>query len=193
MSEAARDDLLRLVPPDFGRDELIDWPVMEAAWGTGFPSDYRWFLEHYGAGSFNDSVHVRAPAGPDPTAVAAAARHLAEGLAWLEEHSSKPPPYPAFPARPGLIRWGGSIAGDDAFWLVDGPEPDAWPVVIWDRGLTEWITRPPGMTELLLQILTAPDDDQPMSMISSKPGHAIRFINDRVVATLPDPWPNLSD
>ncbi|WP_157435644.1 hypothetical protein [Actinospica robiniae] len=182
--------------PEFGRDELIDWPSVEAAWGVGFPRDYKRFLRHYGVGSFNDSLHVFAPAGPDRAAVAAATEGLAGGLAWLREHSrggSGTPPYPAYPARPGLIRWGTSIAGDDAFWLVDVADPDAWPIVIWDRGMTEWITRPPGMTELLLQVLTAPVDDQAMSMIGSAPGRPVRFVNEQIVNTLQDPWPDLLD
>jgi hypothetical protein len=191
----AFDDLLRLVPPEFGCDELIDWSAMEAAWGVGFPSDYRWFLEHYGAGSFNDSLHVFAPAGPDQAAVAAETEGLASGLAWLREHSrgGSGTPYAAYPTQPGLIRWGTSFTGDDTFWLVSGADPDLWPVVVWDRGRTEWITHPPGMVELLRQVLTAPVDDRAMSMISSMPGRPTRFVNERILDSLRDPWPDLPD
>jgi hypothetical protein len=37
----AFDELLRLVPAEFGWDELIDWPVVEAVWGVGFSNDYK--------------------------------------------------------------------------------------------------------------------------------------------------------
>jgi len=141
-------------------------------------------------GSFNDSLHVFAPAGPDGAAVANDTEGLAGGLAWLREHSregSGTPPYSAYPARPGLIRWGASFTGDDAFWLVDGADPDVWPVVVWDRGLTEWITRPPGMVELLLQVPTAPANDRAMSMISATPGRPVRFVNGHIVNSLRNP------
>lgn len=83
------------------------------------------------------------------------------------------------------------FTGDDAFWLVDGADPDAWRVVVWNRGLAERFIHPPGMVELLLRILTAPVDDRAMSLIDSKPGRPVRFVNDRIVNTLRDPWPDL--
>lgn len=193
MLSNSREQLLRLSPPDFGQDEQVDWPAMEAAWNIPFPSDYKWFLKHYGPGSFNDSLYVIALAGPDQAQVTAATAELAGSLASLAEHDVESPPYPAYPARPGLVRWGTNFTADDAHWLVDGPDPDSWPIVVWDRGMCEWITRPPGMIELLLQILTAPEGERAMSMMSSVPGRPVRFVNRHLENTLKDPWPDLAN
>lgn len=57
---AAQDDLLRLVPPldDVDADVDVDWAQIEDAPGVELPGDYKWLVERYGPGSFNDFLYI---------------------------------------------------------------------------------------------------------------------------------------
>ncbi|MFD7448744.1 hypothetical protein [Kitasatospora sp. NPDC059827] len=44
--------LAKILPPDLGTDEGIDWSAAETRWGTRLPRDYMAFMSVYGAGSF---------------------------------------------------------------------------------------------------------------------------------------------
>jgi hypothetical protein len=184
---------MELVSPEFGKDERIDWRQVEAAWGIDFPADYKEFMKHYGTGAFNNSLFVIDSPAVDPAGAEQANRHLKEGLAWLKEHGG-PAPYEAYPVRPGLVRWGTSYEGDDAFWLVNGTQPDQWTTVVWSRGYSEWTEYACGMVELLVRFFTNPMGcGVDLSMISSVPGRPIRFVNEGLENLMTDPWPDLME
>jgi len=44
----------RILLPDLGADEEIDWVAAETRWGTRLPRDHKAFMPVWGAGSFAD-------------------------------------------------------------------------------------------------------------------------------------------
>jgi hypothetical protein len=185
--------LTQAVAPEYGCDEAVDWNRVSSVWNTGFPDDYREFMATYGAGSFNDSLHVIAPPSSEREVMNAVVQSLADGLAWLRDNSQVEPPWDAYPKRPGLVQWGTTNAGDDCFWLISGDEANVWPVVTWNRGLAEWVEHPPGMARLIVEVVTRPSSDRAVDMISSAPRRPVRFINERLIDSFSDPWPDLLD
>ena len=53
--------LARLMSPEFGCDEEVDWCAAETRWKTRFPSDYRAFMRRYGGGTVTGEVSILLP------------------------------------------------------------------------------------------------------------------------------------
>lgn len=51
---------------------------------------------------------------------------------------------------------GGGIGGEHRFWLTEEPDPDDWPVVVWDK--KDWRRYDLGMVDVML--LTVAGTDQ---------------------------------
>ncbi|MGW6915308.1 hypothetical protein ACWGB8_16045 [Kitasatospora sp. NPDC054939] len=62
-------------------------------------------------------------------------------------------PYPVHPEPGGLLAWGSNLNADQFFWLTEGDDPDAWPVVAFYRGLEEWDRFDGGFASFLLAVL----------------------------------------
>ncbi|MFR9797224.1 hypothetical protein ACL02U_15135 [Streptomyces sp. MS06] len=60
MHSAVRE-LQRLLPPPSAGVEVLSWGEVRAEWGTGFPRDYRDFMEVYGRGSIDNLIVVATP------------------------------------------------------------------------------------------------------------------------------------
>jgi hypothetical protein len=67
---------MRLAPaPAEGSAVVIDWEQFEGSLGVTLPSDYKWLIEAYGPGTFDDFFYVLQPASPfEPIRLAESAR-----------------------------------------------------------------------------------------------------------------------
>ncbi|MEV7816113.1 SMI1/KNR4 family protein [Streptomyces flaveolus] len=151
--------LRQVLPPDLGADEHIDWQAAEARWGTRFPRDYMAFMSVYGVGSIG-SQHSIGEVGIDaplPT----------ESPLWphgdlQEETENARATWEDLGGQEGLdiepehiLAWGNTSGADILCWLTTDPDPDQWPVLIFDRQmlLEPFTIFRCGMVEFLRKLL----------------------------------------
>ena len=125
--------LRRLLPPpadpvEPGRPD--GWPAVEAALGTGLPSDFKAFIERYGSGVVDDFLYLFNPftQGQDGNLLAEKDRVLA---AYRQTRARFPDrlPLPPFPDEGGVLPLGRTDNGDELYWVTQG-QPDRWPVAL---------------------------------------------------------------
>ncbi|MBV1938361.1 SMI1/KNR4 family protein [Streptomyces sp. BV286] len=146
-----RDDLLRLVPPPGGAETDVDWSQVEDALGVTLPGDYKWLVERYGPGSFNDFLYILQPSSPfHPTRLVESANRAAEILDELRE-SGVGIPYEV----DELLPVGKTDNGDIVYW-VTRPEdaPDSWTIVANGARNLKWPHFDGGIVEFLVAVLS---------------------------------------
>jgi hypothetical protein len=132
------------------------WEKVENRLGSALPEDYKSFVDSYGTGSFDDFISVYNPFAAnenlnlfyvlDVLYQADRGTHLKIGYDWTAVH-----PFKLFPAREGLLPWGGTASfGDFFFWQVKG-SPQSWETIfynlrsgeyeVWKYPLTEFLYR----------------------------------------------------
>lgn len=55
------ESALVVAPPRRPLAAPVDWATLEANIGTALPDDYKWIIERYGPGSFDEFLHVLEP------------------------------------------------------------------------------------------------------------------------------------
>lgn len=162
----AIERLATLMPPPQARPAVPPWHLALAEVGFQFPDDYRDFVDHYGSGLINDQLLIWAPSlmldGVGEGEARKGFSGLVEGtpaqmndyLAELHEDEPDENPYPVHPDEGGLVAWGKNYYSPNSFfWLTDGPDPNAWPVVAWNRSGT-WHRFDGGFGDFLVANLT---------------------------------------
>ncbi|GAA2091875.1 SMI1/KNR4 family protein [Actinomadura alba] len=155
--------LAKVLPPDLGADEEIDWSAAEARWGKRFPRDYMAFMSIYGAGSFAE-VSVLMPLPK-------------EYIQWdpgtfEEETENARDTWEMLDGQEGLdidpdhiLAWGITSGPDILCWLTTDPDPDNWPVLVCGRHTQDDFTLfPCGMVEFLHRLLLDEYDPYPLSI-----------------------------
>ncbi|MQS15922.1 hypothetical protein F7Q99_27620 [Streptomyces kaniharaensis] len=142
----------------------MPWSAALRAIGIGLPSDYREFIDVFGAGEIRGDLGILDPL-PRPGGVNVAdgisrmVRRTTEdiGLEFraMREESFDLCPYQVYPEAGGLLMWAGNYNGDICFWLTEGADPDRWPVIVWHRGRFPdgWSRYDMGMVEFLLLVV----------------------------------------
>ena len=140
MSGAGRlaEDLARLTalaPPPARPLEATghDWAAIEAATGLRAPEAWRSYLARYGTGAIGGFLWVLNPFSANPALNAGAIRHLRDSYAAMK--ADVPADHPRDPAR--LLPFALTDNGDSLSWLAEGPDPDAWTVLIHDKSQAE--------------------------------------------------------
>lgn len=168
-----------------------DWPALSAAYGHGFPTDYRDFVAAFGEGSFNQGgVMVTLP-------------QLDRDTGWpvdrLPDDTAADPIMQLWrrPEEAGrhclrdMLLWGETSSADVLCWLTEDPDPDRWPVAVWSRGEGTWELYEDGMAGFLARLFTAGYDHNPVSTATVW-GRPPRFLHTREEARLSeaglDPW-----
>ena len=125
--------LRRLLPPpahpvEAGRPD--GWAEVEAALGTGLPSDFKAFTELYGSGTIDDFLYLFNPftQGQDGNLLVERDRVLA---GYRQTRAGFPDrlPWPPFPEPGGVLPLGRTDNGDELYWVTQG-QPDGWPVAL---------------------------------------------------------------
>jgi len=133
--------------------------------GHAFPSDYRWFMEHYGYGTVNDYLHVLAltpwsPRGKDTDPVdellhwsqnidsCAGERHAPDScdITWHGTQLS----FAADQPDGLLLCWGKDDGGNLHYWARNSGSPDEWPIMTYWRPTAAWFRFDGGFVEFLL-------------------------------------------
>jgi hypothetical protein len=134
-------------------ESKVDWPAAEAELGVRLPADYRAFVERFGAGSINQELYVDTPFAPSAHFdLIAAHAEWADALRQLHQEFPEYEPYPPYPPPGGLLLWGKTNTRVSLSWHTDGPDPDAWPVVLFDD--VDWVDCGRGFLDILLDHLT---------------------------------------
>ncbi|MFH8388025.1 hypothetical protein ACH4E7_45370 [Kitasatospora sp. NPDC018058] len=180
--------LIELMPPRPGAGDAIDWDHVAEHTGKRFPSDYRDFVAHYGAGSLNNSFWVGIPIDDDPGPWAPST------LTSLTDHGFgllrlKPGDDPDLTER---ISWATDSSANHAFWDTADPDPDSWPVLVLAR-YGDWFPYNGGMADFLVDLITNPDEMRMGVMAAEEP--VFSFIHWREEQRLreagEDPWTHL--
>jgi hypothetical protein len=192
---AALETLRQLMPPTAESDTSVDWAQMSESWGKEFPSDFRHFIEAYGAGTIEDCLSVLKPEprgaepGPDDMLMETANAESA----WTREPKSAD----LVDTAPELIAWGLDSSSDLLCWDASGDNPESWPVLVRSRGDNLWSRYDCGMVEFLVRVLRADFADCPLSDVSLWGRHQAAFLNRREYQRLLnaglDPWTGESD
>ncbi|MET8872210.1 hypothetical protein [Nocardia sp. NPDC004604] len=125
-------------PPlsDSGGDRF-DWDDLAARTGWRYPSDYRSFVETFGAGGeISETIGIESP----PPA----------GVEYRVDRQA------VYPPADGLHRWGSDDAADDFYWRCTDPDPDRWTVAVRTRDShdgKQWFDYPMGMVDFLIGLL----------------------------------------
>ncbi|MEO3799635.1 SMI1/KNR4 family protein [Nonomuraea sp. B1E8] len=155
--------LAKILPPDLGADEEIDWSAAEARWGTRFPRDYMAFMSIYGAGSFAE-VGILMPLPKeyiqwDPGTFEEETEHARDTWEMLggQEGLDIDPNH--------ILAWGITSGPDILCWLTTNPDPDQWPVLVCGRHTPEDFTLfPCGMVEFFRRLLLDEYNPYPLSI-----------------------------
>jgi hypothetical protein len=182
-------------PPPADGVVPVPWELAPEALGFQLPADYRAFANQYGSVSISNELHIYTPsAGPSPKTGQPPGF---EGFlynttdpygycAWLAEvyrdGDYEECPYPLFPAEGGVLKWGNNYNSDHFFWLMQGPDPDRWPVAAKFHSMREWDLFEGGFLEFLLAAVTEQypyhDDVVPGGLKQAGDGRAYRFRGD---------------
>jgi hypothetical protein len=127
-----------------GHRRTVDRQSAERELGLRLPHDYKRLAETFGAGTFDDHLHLCAPG----------ARHLDLDLfiaGRAEFAEPVPPGGPAF----RLLRW--AVAAESSFCrLVEDPDPDRWPVLARGDKPDPWERFDCSSAEFIHRMLTDP-------------------------------------
>lgn len=146
-----------------GAGSALPWGESRTAFGLELPADYRAFVDAFGAGTVGSRLTLSTPwplhdAEAGITGLRAMLDEAAEIGALLRALREEFPaafPYAFHPEPGGLLGWAGGVGGEQCFWLTEDPDPDAWPVVVWDKA--DWRRYDVGMVALLVRALTKAD------------------------------------
>ena len=121
----------------------VPWERSREACGVEFPADYREFIDLLGPGDLRGYLGVSAPwpwygSPQGETGFAGftgiTTDEMGPVFRKMREEDPALCPFPIFPEKGGLLAWGGTVQGDQFFWLTSDPDPMEWPVVAWFRG-----------------------------------------------------------
>jgi hypothetical protein len=119
----AVQSMTELIPPPLPRPAPTPWEAAPAQIGfqfPGFPADYRNFVDLYGGGLLNGDLIVHVPMKDPPRP------GLSHGFKGFAEHAAAR----AGQSREDLLAWGDCNRGEsNAFWLMNGDDPNQWPVL----------------------------------------------------------------
>ena len=147
----SQDDLGRLAPAPVRRVALPDWDSVEATLGVRLPSDYKWLVERYGPGSFDEFLYVFQPGSPvEPFQLELQAGQTIRALDYLRR-GGEVIPY----ENSELLASCRTDNGDTGYWLRrPADNPDAWNIVVNEARGTRWSTFDGGIVTFLVAVLT---------------------------------------
>ncbi|MFF4548905.1 SMI1/KNR4 family protein [Streptomyces sp. NPDC001435] len=100
----------------------VDWTAVESQLGTPLPADYKTLVETFGEGQFDGFLDVYLP----PDLIRSVPYGARPGPQPWEPQSWEPDS--PLPAAGGLLRWASNEHEQAFYWIIDGPDPDRWPV-----------------------------------------------------------------
>lgn len=169
----------------------VDWPTAVADLRvSSFPEDYVQFVGAYGAGSLEDALFMSIPRPGNPGAPLTVGRLPSDALESLSEWQQ-----PTLRSRyllTDMLVWGQTNSADALCWATSDPDPQRWPVVVWERQGGGWQVYNCGVVEFLLRLLRGDFPECPVSDESLWGLQTARFLNyrdeERLLDEGVDPW-----
>ncbi len=193
MSAAADFQTLReLMPSTAPSDTTADWEALARSWGKEFPSDYRQFIELYGAGTIQEYLVVVTPEprGRPHRNATGGMRHEAANAVEAWASTAKSPELAD--VSPELIAWGADASADILCWDASGDAPERWPVLVCNRDDHLWRRYDVGMARFLVRVMRGEFDECPLGGLVLWDKGGAKFLNEREYQRLLDegldPW-----
>ncbi|MFJ8084541.1 hypothetical protein ACIQ6Y_28465 [Streptomyces sp. NPDC096205] len=145
-------DALRLLAPPPVEPYLGggDWDGLFAELGTRLPTEYMAMMDLYGAGIWSEWLRFHTPLRTGERRFVTHVEETLEGYRSLRESHPDDFPLPAWPEPGGFLPFANSIDADYLGWLTKGPDPDAWPLVLWPRHAQQGPPLEGGLLDTLL-------------------------------------------
>ncbi|MGW5128426.1 SMI1/KNR4 family protein [Streptomyces sp. NPDC004069] len=135
------------------RVRTIDWAAVEQRLGTALPSDYKQLAEIFGHGDFDGFLSLYVPdAGVSSMDIVDHAEYLARDASQEGTHLWRP--NDIYPAPGGLLQWAASEQADQFYWLTEGNDPEAWPVLVQEEDPGSWRRFDCSAAEFVFRMLT---------------------------------------
>jgi hypothetical protein len=155
-------DLLLISPPPKAPKEIGTpkaWEKIGQRLGVVLPQDYKDLIDHYGTGTFGDSIIILNPFAENESLNlfhtlethhrATQMAQLVVDPAWTAIH-----PFELYPAHLGLLPWGTIMDYERIFfWQVNGA-PDKWVTVFYNLRNGEYEVWKMPCTDLLVRLLS---------------------------------------
>lgn len=128
------DDLIAAMPPPVSPlGGEAGWEAVESATGLPVPSDLKAFVAAYGEGGIGGFIWLLHPGSANRTVeMARAVPAIDAGYATLRQGHPASFPLPSLPAEGSFLPWALTDNGDHLGWIVEGRDPDLWPVAVLD-------------------------------------------------------------
>lgn len=139
----------------------VDWACAEHRLGTALPADYKEFVAAFGQGLFGYDAYLSWLAIHVPDADHMS-RDLIRRAAYLSAVAARCPgtgrweQFSPFPAAGGLLQWATTERGHGFYWLIDGRDPNRWPVPGHNRDDLRWHRFDGLAIECVFRLLTDP-------------------------------------
>ena len=146
-----QDDLLAIVrPPNDGRSIAVEWGEFESSLGFSLPGDYKWLIDTYGPGKFDNFLHVLQPYSESEYVQLGhwlvRGREILHQLSRREEH-----PYPVDELLPVAI----TDNGDTIYWVSRPLDvPDSWTITANEARGVRWPDFGGGIVNFLVEVLS---------------------------------------
>ncbi|WP_158585508.1 SMI1/KNR4 family protein [Kitasatospora sp. SolWspMP-SS2h] len=150
------------VPP-----RQVDWESAPEGARIPYPSDYRKMVEVYGGGYFAGGLSIYTPLYSESNSGPTGFDHLIasnwEVADLMEQWYGWYPgdrPYEPYPAPNGLFAWANDCSANEFLWDTSGPDPEQWPIVMWNVHEEGFVALGSGMADFLASLL---DRTHPLS------------------------------
>jgi hypothetical protein len=147
----SKDDLVALVPPlSDGQSAPVDWDTFESSLGFGLPEDYKWLIDTYGPGKFDNFLHVLQPY-PESEYVSLG-HWMVRGREILRQVSHREEqPY----AVDDLLPVATTDNGDTIYWIARPLDrPDAWTITGNEARGASWPAFDGGIVDFLAEVIS---------------------------------------
>ena len=145
-------DALRLLSPPPERPYLGGgtWEGLFGELGTRLPTEYVELMEVYGAGDWGEWLRFLTPLR---TGERRFVTRVEQVLGAYRMHKDRHPhhyPLVPWPEPGGFLPFANSYDNDYLGWLTAGPDPDAWPLIVWPRHAEQGPALADGLIDTLL-------------------------------------------
>jgi hypothetical protein len=147
-----------LPPPEGSSGDNVNWAEVESELGLTLPTSFKEYIALYGGSNWFDLYGVLYPDPREPKG-----RYVEYVRGLLRDVSDAgivDDGCTLYPEPGGLFPFATSSDGDYYFWRTEGPDPDRWPIMVWQMpGLFPRQSR--TIAELLLNTLERFREFQP--------------------------------
>lgn len=186
-------EIVSLLNEEGAAGDIVDWERAAADLGVpSFPADYQEFVSAFGAGSVEDSLFLRIPRPGSASAPLTVGRLPDSALRPGAMSNWQDAAAGSLYRLEEMLVWGQTNSADALCWVTSDPDPDRWPVAVWERQGGGWKVHDCGMAELLLGLLRGDFPACPVSDESLWGAQSARFLNfrdeERFLDAGVDPW-----